>query len=64
MNEVDIWPTGPTRRFPLPPVPWPLPYVAPSPASDSWCRPCRAWTADSWLPDKVTRKYFVKVYSL
>jgi len=29
LTLVDIWPTGPTRRFPLPPVPWPLPLRCP-----------------------------------
>ena len=40
MNEVDIWPAGPTRRFPLPPpVPWSLPPRCSPLASDCWCRP-------------------------
>jgi len=46
MIEVHIWPTGPTRRFPLPPVPWPLPPHC-HPASDSWCRPCSVIDIDT-----------------
>jgi len=29
MNEVDIWPTGPTHRFPSLPVLWPVPTHSP-----------------------------------